>query len=326
MKNIRIHIFILFVFPILGGVIVGKAQQIPSYTQFVLNQYALNPAYSGTNLGIEVIAGSRIQWVGFDHAPVTNFASVTFGWREDFSYKGKHGLGAYVEDDRIGAFSSKAAYASYSYHIKIFTGLNVATGISAGVRQLGITSDMYDVNDPALNFQKSYFTMYPDVIPGMRFYTKKLFIDVSIRQLYKNKMQQGSKHFGSKGASLDPTLIAVIKRKFYLGNNTWMVVPAAKVQTTHKIIPMTEGNLMVFYAHRIGAGVSLRGFAFASAIVQVKITKNIVAGFSYDYTLGKLRAVSANSFELLFALTPGNSGDERNLPKRNVANCPDFDF
>src|ERR1017187_327260 len=105
-------------------VVYSFAQQTPTYTQFVLNQYGSNPAYAGTNLGYEAMAGRRIQWLGFAGAPTTSFGSFTFAWRKDFNYKAKHAVGVYVEDDRTGGFSSKAAYLSYSVHIRIFTGLN----------------------------------------------------------------------------------------------------------------------------------------------------------------------------------------------------------
>ena len=285
-----------------------------------------NPAYAGTNLGMEAVTGSRIQWLGFEQAPVTNFASVTFGWRKNFSYKGKHGVGFSTEDDRRGMFSSKSAYLSYAYHIRLFTGINMAMGIAAGLRQMALNQILYDANDPAFAFQKSFFLVYPDIIPGIRVYTKKLFADLSVRQLYKNTIEQGSHKIGSTGSPLDPTLVFTLKRRFSLGDNTWMLVPAFNVQATLKNIPFVQANCMLFYDKKIGVGTSLRGTSFASAIIQIKIYKNIVAGFAYDYTINRMRAAATNSFEVMLAFTPGFGADERNLPSRKVANCPDFDY
>ncbi|HWY38526.1 MAG TPA: PorP/SprF family type IX secretion system membrane protein [Bacteroidia bacterium] len=306
-------------------VLVLPAQQTPFYSQFVLNNYMLNPAYAGTNIGLEAVAGSRVQWAGFEQAPVTNFASVTYGHRKNFSYKGKHGFGFSAEDDRRGAFSSKTTYISYAYHIRIFTGMNLAAGIAAGVRQMALNSAMYDKDDPAFNFQKSFFLIYPDFVPGMRFYTKKLFVDVSIRQLYKNTIQQGPYHLGYNGSKLAPTLICMVKRKFLVGNNTWMLVPAANMQATLKNAPFIQGNFMAFYDKKIGVGASVNGSAFASAILQVRILKNTIVGFAYDYSINRLRAAAANSFEIMMVFTPGST-DERQDYSRRVANCPDFAF
>lgn len=305
------------------------AQQTPTYTQFVLNQYASNPAYAGTNMGSEAVAGQRYQWLGFANAPITTFGSFTFAWKKNFNYKSKQAVGMYVEDDRAGGFSSKSAYVSFSYHIKIFTGLNIAAGIFAGVRQIGLNNAVYDPTDPALNDKKSVaslLTIYPDIIPGMRFYTKKLFIDVSVRQLYKNTLQQGSFQIGSPPSKLDPTYTIIAKRKIALGDNTWMLVPAVKVQSSYKTIPLIEGNLMLFYARTVGVGVSVRGNSFSSAIFQVKILKNVIVGISYDYSINRLRAAAANSLEFVLSFSPGGAGDDKNAGRRSVANCPDFNF
>lgn len=303
------------------------AQQTPTYTQFVLNQYGANPAYAGTNLGAEAVAGRRIQWLSFDNAPVTTFGSFTYAWRKKFNYKAKHAIGAYVEDDRAGMFSSKAAYISYSIHMKIFTGLNIAAGIFAGVRQIGISNLLQDNNDPAVNDAKTNLvTLYPDIIPGMRFYTKKLFIDISVRQLYKNDVQQNGKQIGSPPTKLDPTYTFVIKRKIPLGNNIWVLTPALKLQSSYKAIPLAEANLMLFYNRCIGVGASIRGASFASAIFQVKFLKNIILGLGYDYTINKLHTVSANTVEVMLSFTPGGGGDDKSVGSRKVANCPDFNY
>lgn len=302
------------------------AQQTPSYTQFVLNQYALNPAVAGTNIGLEATVGSRIQWVGMPNAPLTNFGSVTFGWRKNFSYRGHHGVGFYAEDDRQGMFGAKSVYVSYAYHLRIFTGLHIGAGISAGVRRMSMNQIMYDSNDPALTFQKSSGLLYPDIIPGFRIYTKKLFFDISARQLYVNRIKQGSFQIGSNGAKLDPTIIFSVKRRFVLGSNAWTLVPAAMMQYEVHSVPYIQGNCMLFYQHRVGVGASMRGTAFASAILQVRILKNIIGGFAYDYPTNKLNAAGANSFEIMLNFKPGNGDEDGNRPKINVAQCPDFDF
>ncbi len=302
------------------------AQQTPSFSQFVMNQYALNPAVAGTNIGFEATAGTRLQWLGMPNAPATNFGSFTYGWRKNFSYRGHHGVGFYAEDDRQGMFSSKASYVSYAYHIRIFTGLNIGAGIFAGVRRFALNQLMFDRNDPALDFTKSFGYLYPDVIPGIRIYTKKLYCDISVRQVYANKISQGNFQIGTRGSRLDPTLIFSVKRKFTLGNNDWSLVPAAMMQYAFRELPYVQANCILFYHKKIGVGASMRGTSFASAMLQVKIVKNVIMGVAYDYPTNRLRAAGANTFEIIFHLTPGGSDDTENRPRINVAQCPDFDF
>lgn len=311
---------------LLAGLLPLWGQQTPSFSQFVLNQYALNPAVAGTNIGLEAVGGTRVQWVGMPGAPVTNFGSVTYGWRKNFSYRGHHGIGFYAEDDRQGMFSSKAAYVSYAYHLRIFTGLHIGAGIFAGVRSMGLNYILHDVNDPALDYPKFYGLLYPDVIPGIRLYTKKFFFDASVRQVYVNRIKQGNFQLGTHGVRLDPTLICSVKRKFTLGDNTWVFVPALLAQYNIRNTPFLQGNFMLYYHNKLGVGASVRGNSFASAILQVRFLKNVVAGVAYDYSIDRLRAAAANSYEIVLTFTPGGGSDSENKPRFNVAQCPDFDF
>jgi len=320
------HIYLLFVFLLSGIAGVSFAQQTPSYSQFIMNQYALNPAIAGTNIGMEALVGSRVQWIGMPNAPVTNFGSVTFGWRKNFSYKGHHGVGFYGEDDRQGMYSSKAAYVSYAYHIRIFTGLQVAAGKFVGVRRLGFNQLLFDFTGPARHFLKGFGIVFSAVILRTLLYTKKLYFDASIRQVYVNKIKQGKFQIGSTGSKLDPTLIVAVKRRFTLGDNSWTVVPAVMMQYAIKGTPYVQGNCMLFYHRKIGFGASVRGTSFASAIFQIRFLKNMVAGIAYDYPINKLRVAGLNTFELMIAFTPGHGDEGGNKPRMNVAQCPDFDF
>ena len=54
----------------------GFAQQKPQYTQYILNNYILNPALSGIENYTDVKMSVRDQWVGLNGAPKTMYLSV----------------------------------------------------------------------------------------------------------------------------------------------------------------------------------------------------------------------------------------------------------
>ena len=56
-KKLLIIPFVLFVF-------FADAQQRPHYTQYILNNYILNPALSGIENYVDVKLSTRDQWVG----------------------------------------------------------------------------------------------------------------------------------------------------------------------------------------------------------------------------------------------------------------------
>src|SRR5688572_28956033 len=63
----------------LACVITGlhvNAQQKPHYTQYILNQYIINPALTGIENYVDVKLSHRHQWVGIQDAPVTTYLTM----------------------------------------------------------------------------------------------------------------------------------------------------------------------------------------------------------------------------------------------------------
>ena len=53
-----------------------KAQQLPTFSQFLFNDYAYNPAIAGSKPYFDVKSGHRYQWVGLSDAPRTYSLTV----------------------------------------------------------------------------------------------------------------------------------------------------------------------------------------------------------------------------------------------------------
>jgi type IX secretion system PorP/SprF family membrane protein len=53
-----------------------QAQQRPHYTQYILNNYVLNPALTGIENYTDVKLSHRLQWAGLDGAPVTSYVTI----------------------------------------------------------------------------------------------------------------------------------------------------------------------------------------------------------------------------------------------------------
>ena len=52
------------------------AQQRPHYTQYILNNYIINPAVAGIENYTDVKISHRHQWVGIQDAPVTTYLTI----------------------------------------------------------------------------------------------------------------------------------------------------------------------------------------------------------------------------------------------------------
>ncbi|MFI5453507.1 type IX secretion system membrane protein PorP/SprF [Pedobacter sp. UC225_61] len=61
---------------IIGISLSSFGQQRPQYTQYIFNNYLLNPALSGIENYTDFKAGYRKQWSGIEGAPQTTFAAA----------------------------------------------------------------------------------------------------------------------------------------------------------------------------------------------------------------------------------------------------------
>jgi type IX secretion system PorP/SprF family membrane protein len=325
-KNIYILFFVLLS-------TLSFSQQVPRFSQYILNNYAINPAYAGSHQGLELKVGRRQQWIGMPFAPITNFMSAVYTIRPNYSYKGWHGLGTYIEQDNAGIFNNKSYFLSYAYHVRIFGSVKMGMGIGAGMRSVGISSVALGINDPvSQNLSKTFYHI-PDFTSGIKIYSKKFFVDLSCKKFplvnpTKNKVGEGN---------MDrPAIYLTYGEKFHTASNDFLLLPTLHMQVTlmdTKLFkkgspfprPTVDAGFMAYYRKRFGMGAQYRISNTVTGIVQFKIFRNSVLGISYDYSLGRMAKASPNSLEIILGLSPLISDEERFTP-RDVSRCPDFDF
>jgi len=305
--------------------IFSIAQQTPRFTQFTLNNLGNNPAYAGSHpTQLEFMTGTRQQWFGFKGAPRTTFFGVNYGYRGNYNYKGIHGFSAYMESDNVAGLRNDSYYLGYAYHFRLVTGINVGFGLMAGMRSFGISNNLYNASDPAFQTSNDFIKIYPDFIPGFRMYSKRFFMDLSVRQIYKNKIQQKDQQIGTN-AVLTPHYYFTYGRKIKVGYQNYSIVPAIHIQSNLTSLPQVDLNTMIYFKKRIGLGLNYRVANSFSGILQVNVFKNSIIGISYDYTTNKFTNAYSNTFEVMFGITP-LSGNEKYSRSMNVLQCRSFHF
>ncbi len=148
-----------------------RAQQMPLYSQYVMNAFMINPAIAGSDGYTSFNLTARQQWVGFKDAPSTqSFSFQTRILRKSYviknksinnrslkpSSKGRVGLGGFLYNDRNGAIDRTGLQLAYAYHI--FVGeTQLSFGLSAGIFQFRVREDQLsfiDQNDPIIGSLK----------------------------------------------------------------------------------------------------------------------------------------------------------------------------
>jgi type IX secretion system PorP/SprF family membrane protein len=178
------------------------AQQDPLYSQYLNNPVLLNPAYTGINDKLNVVAGYRTQWAGFDGSPTTlNFSAHTS------LYDNKVGVGIMVVQDKIGETKITQYNALYSYKIKLKGDKTLSFGLQTGMtnyRNDNAQLNPQQSGDPAFAFiNDSKF----NVGAGIMLKSERYLIGLSAPRLTKGSVDMGgqpieiyNQHFYLMGA------------------------------------------------------------------------------------------------------------------------------
>jgi len=183
MRLIR-GIILAVVFGFITG--ASPAQQVPMYSQYVMNGFLINPSLAGRDGYTSVNLTIREQWVGFSGAPGTYAASFqTRLLRNSYISKStavrkklvkptkgsRVGLGGYVFSDYNGIMRRTGGQAVYAYHIPMGMTQGVPNSLSFGLAftayqyAINTNGQIYNQDDPLLRtYDRSVFI--PDFLFG----------------------------------------------------------------------------------------------------------------------------------------------------------------
>ncbi len=272
-----------------------NAQQQTLYTNYLLNPYLYNPAYAGAVEGSQASIGYRNQWTGFDGSPKTYMANG-FG---NLKKRPKMAIGGLVMTERIGLLQRTTFYGTYTYILKINKKATINFGLGIGGVQHKVRvydARPYDKDD---NFMGSDVlnALAFDANAGFYFYTKNFFLGFSDQQMPNAKI-----HWDNTNGKNTNHFYATTGYNFVLDSKRdWIIQPSILARTNSPAPYQLEFMAKVLYQEMIWLGLSYRQNSSASFLLGCKINKEIVFGYSYDYTLTDLRNYSSGSHELVLS-------------------------
>jgi len=168
------------------SVLSMKAQQLPTYSQFLFNDYAYNPAVAGSKPYVDVKSGHRYQWVGLTDAPRTYSLSVSA------PTKGmKAGLGAFLFTDHVGPTRRTGMQLSYAYHLKVSSKVKLSMSLSAGILEWKVDAHkirLYDPNDQVI-INGVMRSIVPDAKFGLYLYGENWHFGAVAPNLLQSKLK-----------------------------------------------------------------------------------------------------------------------------------------
>lgn len=322
------------------------AQQRPYYTQYILNNYIVNPAVAGIENYWDVKASHRLQWVGLQDAPVTTYLTIqgplhkndyeretattfhapgqnprgTAYWNEYTSPAPHSGVGFTILNDVTGPLNRFAAYGTYAYHLGLSPHTSLSVGLSAGITQMSLNVNKLNFGttnpvDPAVYGTGILNRLKPDISAGAWLYSRDYFIGLAFQQIVPEQIAFSDNSVALQNGKLVPHTFLTAGYRVPLSEDI-SFLPSIMVRYINPLPIGFDFNAKFQYQDLLWAGASYRyqdGFA---AMVGVNISNTVNIGYSYDVTTSQLNTVSKGTHEILIGFLIGNKyGDmcPRNL-------------
>lgn len=287
----KISILLLF-FSACAGLF---GQQSPQYTQYIFNDFVINPAIASIHDYYQIRMNNRYQWVGIQDAPITYTMSV-YGPHQSQPM----GWGGYVYFDSQGATGKFGVYGSYAYNLNLKEDMNLSMGLSVGLIQYKVDLNKIDfLEDEETMSMNKYTYIKPDATFGTYFYTSRYYGGFSIDQLFNNKVELEKDSAGvSSFNRLKSHFTLVGGYKFTVSRDIDME-PSMLFRATGKSAPQLEITARAIYRKMAWAGLTARTSDALTLMIGYNYKDQIYAGYSYDITLSKLRKTSSGSHEIM---------------------------
>jgi type IX secretion system PorP/SprF family membrane protein len=301
------------------------AQQVPMYSQYIMNGFLVNPSFAGrdgyTTLNLTV----REQWVGMTGAPSTY--AVSFQTRilkdsyisKSTSVKkklvkptkgGRVGLGGYIFNDNNGIMRRTGAQAAYSYHIAMGQTSkypnDLAFGLSLVAYQFAVNTDglNYDVNDPLLN-SLDRSVLITDFNFGASYTTSRYYVGFAMTNLLRGSLTFADTSDFNRKELGHYFLTGGIK--FTLSKD-FVLEPSAFIKSSDMMFKAIQLDLTsrVFYKNDYWAGLSWRTNDAVIMMMGLKYDRFYLA-YAFDLALTDIRKQSMGTHEVTLAVKFGES-------------------
>jgi type IX secretion system PorP/SprF family membrane protein len=318
------------------SVATSFAQQRPHYTQYILNNYIINPAVAGIENYVDVKISHRHQWVGLDGAPVTTYLTIHAPlhksdferenpttvhasnenprgrayWQEYTKAEPHHGIGFTMLNDRTGPLNRFAAYGTYAYHVGISERTSLSAGISAGVQNWTLNASKLDFGaanpvDPSVAGTGYLNKLRPDVNAGIWMYSADYFVGLAAQNIIPSKLKYAEDTVRLSDGKIIPHLFLQAGYRMFI-NDDFSFLPSVLVKYINPLPIGVDINAKLQYRDLLWAGASYRLDDGYSAMIGLNVNSTFNIGYAHDFTTSRLNTVSRGTHEIVVGFLLGN--------------------
>ena len=300
MKRISILLFVIC----FGGLL--KAQQLPQITQYMNNNYVINPAVAGMYDYYQVNTTIRNQWAGINDAPRTSVISI-------YGRHSEHvGLGGMVYNDVTGPTSRIGGSASYTYAFQLTQKVKLSLALQGGFTQFKIIKNNIPVKDQEdpLMLGGDVVRTLPDATFGFNVSGNKWYIGAAIPQLLSSELRLMDDDFSRiyDTTSQNGKLASHI---YVLGSYTYDINPTISIEPSFFLKSVAGAKTQIDfgvkseYKEMIWVGMNYEmnnDLSSIAALLGYKINDRFNIGYSYGMPSSATSSYHSGSHEFMLGI------------------------
>lgn len=283
---------------LLLAVNVCFAQQLPQYSQYMLNEMAINPAVAGKDEFAEVRSNIRQQWVGITDAPRTYMLTLQGPIQAE-----NMGLGMNLYTDIVGPTRRTGISFTYAYHLRLNKDdMRLSFGLSAGLLQWGIDGNKITLHDEGDNQLLNTYqtTMVPDFGAGVYFHKRnKYYFGLAIPQLYTAPIALYESAITNSKLASQINLNGAYKFDI---NNDFKIEPSFLMKYESPAPVKLDVGVRAIYKEQVWLGATFRTADSFSALIGYMYQNYLIVGYSYDFSTTAIKKYSSGTHEIMLGI------------------------
>ncbi len=287
----------------------SNAQLMPQLSQYMLNDYIINPAIGGTYDYWQIKSAYHHQWAGIADAPKTYLLGA-YGPHKTQPM----GYGGYIFNDVSGPISYMGVYGSYAYNIRISGDLRLSMGLALGAIQNSIDlsiipEDEHGEIDPVVSENGNKVSKFmPDGTLGFYLYTSLYYFGFSIDHLFFNNtsvLKDYKEEFNLSDARIKPSFNLMGEYKININRN-FDLYPTTMIKMAPSYDFVMDLDVRTIYQKMVWGGLgfrySMRNVESIIIFVGYNYNDMVNIGYSYDVGISKLSSESYGSHEIMIGV------------------------
>lgn len=260
-----------------------NAQQAPMYTHYMNNTLVVNPAYAGSREALTVTAISRMQWVDFEGAPVTQSITLHSPLANEH-----HALGFSLLNDKIGPTNLTSAVIDYAYRFRLTENANMAFGLSLGANwfQANLSSLQLDNQQDPVFLNDINHKLTPDIGFGAYYSRERFYAGFSIPNLLETSYSEIDQGDGTSLIGKEQRHYFFITGALFHVNENVDFKPTSFIKVTAAAPIEADLTASFILQEKLLLGIMFRTGDAIGGLAGFDITDQFHVGYSYDWSFG----------------------------------------